>query len=136
MSKRRKYLQMAVQFGFMERALSATALAQTTTAAVEDTSPGVNKPVAMMLALAGLSLAPFIGVMVTSFVKISVVLSMVRRALGLQQIPPNQVITGLAMILTVYIMMPVGLDIYEDAFDETQFVSWVKQASRLPGERM
>jgi type III secretion protein R len=65
----------------------------------------------MMLALAAMSLAPFIGLMVTSFVKISVVLSMVRRALGLQQIPPNQVITGLAMILTIYIMMPVGLDI-------------------------
>ena len=110
MSKRRKYLQMAVQFGFMALAMSTAALAQTS-AAVEDTSPGVNKPVAMMLALAGLSLAPFIGVMVTSFVKISVVLSMVRRALGLQQIPPNQVITGLAMILTVYIMMPVGLDV-------------------------
>src|SRR5262245_10025457 len=112
MSKRRKYLQMAVQFGFMTLALTATALAQNaTTDAVGDTSPGVNKPVAMMVALAGLSLAPFIGVMVTSFVKISVVLSMVRRALGLQQIPPNQVITGLAMILTVYIMMPVGLDV-------------------------
>jgi type III secretion protein R len=50
--------------------------------------------------------------MVTSFVKISVVLSIVRSALGTQQIPPTQVITGLAVILTVYIMAPVGTEMY------------------------
>src|SRR5262249_29611779 len=63
--------------------------------------------------LAALSLLPFVIIMVTSFVKISVVLSIVRSALGTQQIPPTQVITGLAIILTVYIMMPVGLEIYK-----------------------
>jgi type III secretion protein R len=45
-------------------------------------------------------------------VKISVVLSIVRSALGTQQIPPTQVITGLAIILTVYIMAPVGQAMY------------------------
>jgi type III secretion protein R len=63
-------------------------------------------------ALGALSLLPFVIIMVTSFVKISVVLSIVRSALGTQQIPPTQVITGLAIILTVYIMTPVGLEIY------------------------
>jgi type III secretion protein R len=71
------------------------------------------RPLVLVGALAALSLLPFVIIMVTSFVKISVVLSIVRSALGTQQIPPTQVITGLAIILTVYIMSPVGLEIYK-----------------------
>jgi type III secretion protein R len=74
-----------------------------------------NRPLVLMLALAALSLVPFVLMMVTSFVKISVVLSIVRSALGAQQIPPTQVITGLAIILTVYIMAPVGQAMYQAA---------------------
>lgn len=70
------------------------------------------RPLVLVGALGALSLLPFVIIMVTSFVKISVVLSIVRSALGTQQTPPTQVITGLATILTVYIMTPVGLDIY------------------------
>ena len=73
-----------------------------------------NRPLLLMVALAGLTLVPFVLIMVTSFVKIAVVLSIVRQAMGTQQIPPTQVLTGLATVLTVYIMMPVGLDIYHD----------------------
>jgi type III secretion protein R len=50
--------------------------------------------------------------MVTSFTKIVVVLSLLRNALGLQQVPPNVVINGLAIILSIYIMYPVLLDSY------------------------
>jgi type III secretion protein R len=53
-----------------------------------------------------ISLAPFFAVMVTSFTKIVVVLTLVRNALGTQQVPPNVVINGLALILTVYVMYP------------------------------
>jgi type III secretion protein R len=74
-----------------------------------------NRPLVLMLALAVLALVPFVLMMVTSFVKISVVLSIIRSALGTQQIPPTQVITGLAIILTVYIMAPVGQDMYKAA---------------------
>jgi len=77
-----------------------------------------NRPLILMIALGALGLAPFVLLMVTSFVKISVVLSIVRSALGTQQIPPTQVITGLATILTVYIMMPVGLEIYHQSEDK------------------
>lgn len=73
-----------------------------------------NRPIILLTALGALSLLPFVLIMVTSFVKIAVVLSVIRQALGTQQIPPTQVITGMATILTVYIMMPVGLDIYHD----------------------
>ena len=81
-----------------------------------------SKPLVLMVALAALGLAPFVLLMVTSFVKISVVLSIVRSAMGTQQIPPTQVITGLAIILTVYIMAPVGQEMYRAA-DPEQFRS-------------
>ena len=68
-----------------------------------------SRPLILIIALAAMSLLPFVLLMVTSFVKISVVLSIVRNALGTQQIPPTQVITGLAVILTVYIMAPVTI---------------------------
>jgi len=71
-----------------------------------------SRPLILILALAAMSLLPFVLLMVTSFVKISVVLSIVRNALGTQQIPPTQVITGLAIILTVYIMAPTGIEMY------------------------
>jgi type III secretion protein R len=82
--------------------------------AVETVTPDsfASRPLVLMLALAALSLVPFVLMMVTSFVKISVVLSIVRSALGTQQIPPTQVITGLGIILTVYIMAPVGQSMY------------------------
>jgi type III secretion protein R len=53
-----------------------------------------------------ISLAPFFAVMVTSFTKIVVVLSLLRNAMGLQQVPPNVVLNGLALILSVYVMYP------------------------------
>lgn len=75
------------------------------------------RPLVLLGALGVLTLLPFVIIMVTSFVKISVVLSIIRSALGTQQIPPTQVITGLSIILTVYIMTPVGLKIYERTED-------------------
>ncbi len=73
-----------------------------------------NKPLVLMVAMGALTLAPFALMLMTSFVKISVVLSIVRSAIGTQQIPPTQVITGLAIVLTVYIMAPVGIEIYRE----------------------
>ena len=61
-----------------------------------------------------LSLAPSILVMVTSFVRIMVVLSFLRTALGTQQTPPNQVLVSLALFLTLFVMMPT----FEAAFDQ------------------
>ncbi len=67
-----------------------------------------SKPLVLLIMLAVLSLIPFAAMMMTSFVKIAVTLSIVRSALGTQQIPPTQVITGLSIILSIYIMVPVG----------------------------
>jgi type III secretion protein R len=73
-----------------------------------------SSPLGMVAVLAVLALLPFFLIMVTSFVKIAVVLSLLRSAIGVQQVPPNQVITGLAIVLSVYIMAPVGLDIWTE----------------------
>ena len=61
-----------------------------------------------------LSLAPSILVMVTSFIRIMVVLSFLRTAMGTQQTPPNQVLVSLALFLTFFVMMPT----FEAAFDQ------------------
>jgi len=77
----------------------------------------ISKPILILFLLFILSLAPFILMMTTSFVKIAVVLALVRTALGTQQIPPNQIVTGLALILTVYVMIPVAQQVYDVSSD-------------------
>lgn len=93
---------------------SKMAFAQGLAPASEQT---VSPTVMIFFVLMLLSLAPFILMMTTSFVKIAVVLSLVRQALGTQQIPPNPVITGLALILTLYVMIPVGQQVYQESYD-------------------
>ncbi len=66
-------------------------------------------PSSALITVIVISLVPFVGVMVTAFTKIVVVLSLLRNALGLQQVPPNVVINGMALVLTIYVMYPVGL---------------------------
>ncbi|HRO28084.1 MAG TPA: EscR/YscR/HrcR family type III secretion system export apparatus protein [Luteimonas sp.] len=70
-------------------------------------------PALVLVVIVALALAPFVAVMVTSFTKIVVVLSLLRNALGLQQVPPNVVINGLAIVLSIYVMYPVILDTYD-----------------------
>lgn len=70
-------------------------------------------PSSALITVILLALAPFVGVMVTSFTKIIVVLSLLRNALGLQQVPPNVVLNGIALVLTIYVMYPVGLQMGE-----------------------
>lgn len=70
----------------------------------------------VLLLLTVLSLAPSIIIMLTSFTRIIVVLSFLRNALGTQQMPPNQVLIGLALFLTLFVMRPVISDINEQAY--------------------
>jgi type III secretion protein R len=71
-------------------------------------------PVALILLLGALALVPMMVVTMTSFLKLAIVLSMLRNALGVQQIPPNMAIYGLAMMLTLYVMAPVGSEIADN----------------------
>jgi type III secretion protein R len=66
-------------------------------------------PVSFFLVLLAVAVLPFAAMVVTSYTKIVVVLGLVRNALGVQQVPPNMVLNGVAIILSCYIMAPVAM---------------------------
>ena len=70
--------------------------------------PVAERPAELLVLVALLSLVPVALVMLTSFLKIAVVLSIARSALGAPQVPPNTVVTGLALALTAVVMAPVA----------------------------
>lgn len=79
-----------------------------------------SDPFSLIVMMVGLALLPFVAMVATSYLKIVVVLSLIRNALGIQSIPPNMVINALAMILTFYIMAPImgeSWDICSKALD-------------------
>ncbi len=77
---------------------------------------GLTTPVEILLFLTLLSLLPAILVMTTSFTRIVVILSFLRQALGTPQVPPTQVIIGLSLFITLFIMSPVIERVYTDAY--------------------
>ncbi|MFQ5764552.1 MAG: flagellar type III secretion system pore protein FliP, partial [Rhodospirillales bacterium] len=83
-----------------------------------DLGPGGGAATARIIQLVALvtvlSLAPSILIMVTSFIRIMVVLSFLRTAMGTQQTPPNQVLISLALFLTLFVMLPT----FEQTFDQ------------------
>jgi flagellar biosynthetic protein FliP len=82
------------------------------------TSPQeVSSSIQILLILTVLSLAPSIIIMMTSFTRIIIVFSFLRNALGTQQMPPNQVLIGLALFLSLFIMTPVISDINTKAYE-------------------
>ena len=75
----------------------------------------MSTPVKITLLLTALAILPAILMTVTAFTRIVIVLSFVRRALSIQDLPPNQIIVGLSLFLTLLVMSPVISDIYDDA---------------------
>ncbi|MDR1470686.1 MAG: flagellar type III secretion system pore protein FliP [Spirochaetaceae bacterium] len=71
--------------------------------------------VQLLLLLTVLSLAPSIIILMTSFLRISIVLDFIKRALSLQQVPPNSVLMGIALFLTLFIMWPTFETIYTNS---------------------
>jgi flagellar biosynthetic protein FliP len=69
----------------------------------------------LLLLLTVLSLAPSIIILMTSFLRVAIVLDFIKRALSLQQVPPNQVIMGISLFLTIFIMWPTFTSIYENS---------------------
>ena len=88
-------------------------------------------PVALAFALGLFALVPLLFVMTTSFLKIAIVLSLVRNALGVQQAPPNMAIYALALLLTAYVMAPVGSDIADIVSDGPEVTASVKTMLNL-----
>lgn len=85
------------------------------TVELSDVTEQPSQPVIIILALTVLSVAPALLIMLTSFTRIAIVLSLTRNALGLQGVPPNQVIVGLALFLSLFVMGPTLSEINEES---------------------
>ncbi len=87
---------------------------------VEITSPQTGNEVAfsvrLLLLLTILTLAPSILILITCFLRFSIVLDFIKRALSLQQVPPTAVLNGIAFFMTLFIMWPTFTKIYDDAY--------------------
>jgi flagellar biosynthetic protein FliP len=94
---------------------SDSALAQQITLGFDEGTGLTERAIQLIALITVLSLAPSILVMVTSFTRIVVVLSLLRTAIGTQQAPPNSVIVSLALFLTAFVMAPVFERTYETA---------------------
>jgi flagellar biosynthetic protein FliP len=138
-------LAFAVALVAVALAAALPALAQTVAAPVAPTIqiPQVNigvtpatKPgdvafsLQILMLLTVLALAPTILVLMTSFTRIVIVLSFVRTALGTQQVPPTQVLIGLSLLLTIFVMSPVITDINANAL-QPYMASKITQAVAL-----
>ncbi|MEX0961431.1 MAG: type III secretion system export apparatus subunit SctR [Simkaniaceae bacterium] len=75
-----------------------------------------------MIVLAGFTILPFAVMLLTSFLKMVIVLSLLRSALGVQNSPPNQAIIGISLLMSVYVMFPTGLAMYKAAEKYTETV--------------
>jgi flagellar biosynthetic protein FliP len=121
---RKKAGRIALMAGVFALALAGVALAQEPgivipRIAIElgraETPQQVSTTLQLLFLLTILSLAPAILVMVTSFTRIIVVLGLLRQALGTQQMPPNQVLVGLALFLTFFVMAPTYNEVNQRA---------------------
>jgi flagellar biosynthetic protein FliP len=79
-----------------------------------------NVKLQILLVMTLLSLIPALLMVLTSFTRIIIVLAILRQAMGLQQSPPNRVLIGIALMLTVLIMRPVWQDVYQNAYKPFQ----------------
>ena len=98
--------------------------APTPNISLPDINIGTNKPktptemalpIQLLFFLTTLSMAPYLLFMTTAFIRVSIVLSFIRTAMGTQQVPHTQVLIGLALFITFYVMMPVGKEINDKA---------------------
>lgn len=96
--------------------LAANILPAATDSALQiNVAGGGSTPVKLFLVLTALSFATSLLISVTSFTRIVIVLSFLRQALGTPQLPPNQVIVGLSLILSFFVMSPTATKVYGEA---------------------
>ena len=104
----------------------ATVLAQVGDFPLLTSTPGAggsqnySLPVQTLLLLTALTFLPAVLLLMTGFTRIVIVLSLLRHALGTQASPPNQVLVGLALFLTLFVMGPVFDRVYDDAYGRTR----------------
>jgi flagellar biosynthetic protein FliP len=117
---RRASRACALALGLAALLAAPAALAQGLQALTSQPGPGGSQTYTLsiqaLLALGALAFLPALLLMMTSFTRIIIVLSLLRHALGTQTSPPNQVLVGLALFLTLFIMAPTLEKVYQDAY--------------------
>jgi len=88
-----------------------------------------NDVTGLLIAVLAISILPFVAMVVTSYAKIAIVLGLLRNALGVQQVPPNMVINGIAILVSIYIMAPVGAMAMKNAEHPTSVTASSGQAA-------
>lgn len=88
--------------------------------AANDAGQDYNVKIEILILMTLLGLLPIMVLMMTCFTRFIIVLAILRQALGLQQSPPNKILTGIALALTLLVMRPVWTTIYTDAIDPFQ----------------
>lgn len=116
MSKKAVLLLLVAAFAFLIVGdVSAQAIPKLSIEVGKATKPGdLSATLQIVILLTVLALAPSILIMTTAFIRIAVVLSFLRHAIGTTQMPPNQLLIGLALILTMFIMSPVFTTSYTE----------------------
>lgn len=121
MGKKLKWLVLLIALFVLGAAIPAYATTAIPTVNLSLNPAGNNQQTAgtiqIIILLTILSIAPSILIMTTCFTRFIIVFSFVRKALSLQTVPPNQVLIGLAMFLTFFVMAPVFSEIKTDAYD-------------------
>jgi flagellar biosynthetic protein FliP len=128
-------ISLLIMCGPFLTSISAQVLPKLTLSVADTNKPGdVTTTLQILFLVTILALAPSILIMMTSFVRIIIVLSFLRKAIGTQTMPPDQIMVGLALFLTMFIMMPVFTEMNEKAIQpfinqQIQF----KEAIKLAG---
>ncbi len=114
--RRAVVLLLLVPMALLPELASAQAMPAVTSTPAPGGGTQWSLSIQTLLLLTGLTFIPAMLLMMTSFTRIIIVFSLLRHALGTQTSPPNQVLVGLALFLTFFIMAPVGEQVYRDAY--------------------
>lgn len=106
-------LLMFLVLGLIAPACAAEAGGLSALAQVESAPP--PSMIEQVAAITAVALLPFALMLLTSYIKIVIVLSLLRNALGVQQSPPNAVLSGVALLMTIYVMFPTMLSMYQSS---------------------
>src|SRR5262249_46237126 len=102
-----------------------------------DERQNLGTAIEIVLLMTALTMAPAIVMTMTCFTRIVVVLSFLKRAMSMQDLPPAIVTTGFALFMTIFVMRPVAVDVYDQAWVPytEQRIDW-RQAADVAGRRM
>jgi flagellar biosynthetic protein FliP len=121
-------------FLFLTSAAGAQTIPKVSVEIGESTDPdGLSTTLQVVLVLTVLTLAPSIILMVTSFIRLVVVLGFLRQAIGTQQLPPNQLLISLALILTFFIISPIANQAYNEGLKPYLAEEITKEEAFLKG---